>query len=128
MSVRVMIVDDTDHVREMLASMLELDGFDVVGKASSGPEAVSIVGEADPHIVVMDYKMPGQDGLTTTKLIRSTHPDMPVILYTAYLDEMLQQKARDAGVSVCVGKVEGLETLEREISALCLGVIEGHPA
>lgn len=128
MSVRVMIVDDTDHVREMLASMLELDGFDVVGKASSGPEAVSIVGDADPHIVVMDYKMPGQDGLTTTKLIRSTHPDMPVILYTAYLDEMLQQKARDAGVSVCVGKVEGLETLEREISALCLGVIEGHMA
>lgn len=128
MSVRVMIVDDTDHVREMLASMLELDGFDVVGKASSGHEAVSIVDAADPHIVVMDYKMPGQDGLTTTKLIRNTHPDVPVILYTAYLDEMLQQEARDAGVSVCVGKVEGLETLERQISALCLGVIEGHSA
>ncbi|HVL91375.1 MAG TPA: response regulator transcription factor [Actinomycetota bacterium] len=128
MTVRVMIVDDTDHVREMLASMLELDGFDVVGKASSGPEAIAMVAAADPHIVVMDYKMPGQDGLTTTRRIRSTHPDVPVILYTAYLDDLLQAEARDAGVSVCVGKVEGLETLEREISALCLGVIEGQPA
>lgn len=125
MTVRVMIVDDTDHVREMLASMLELDGFDVVGKASNGHEAVAMVRAAAPHVVVMDYKMPGQDGLTTTRLIRSSHPDVPVILYTAYLDDLLQAEARDAGVSVCVGKVEGLETLEREISALCLGVIEG---
>lgn len=128
MSVRVMIVDDTDHVREMLASMLELDGFNVVGKASSGPDAVRMVRAADPHVVVMDYKMPGQDGLTTTRLIRETHPDVPVILYTAYLDDMLQREAQDAGVAICVGKVEGLETLEREISALCLGVIEGQSA
>lgn len=128
MAVRVMIVDDTDHVREMLASMLELDGFDVVGKASSGSEAISMVTSANPHIVVMDYKMPGQDGLTTTRSIRTTHPDVPVILYTAYLDDLLQAEAQDAGVAVCVGKVEGLETLERQISALCLGVVEGQSA
>lgn len=123
MSVRVMIVDDTDHVREMLASMLELDGFDVVGKASSGPEGVRLVQSLAPHVVVMDYKMPGQDGLTTTRQIRRIAPDTPVILYTAYLDHMLEQQARDAGVTLCVGKVEGLETLEREITALCLGLI-----
>lgn len=124
MSVRVLIVDDTDHVREMLASMLELDGFQVVGKASSGREAVALVHDADPHVVVMDYKMPGQDGLTTTRQIRTVAPETPVILYTAYLDEMLERQARDAGVSVCVGKVEGLETLEREISALTLDVAD----
>lgn len=124
MSVRVLIVDDTDHVREMLASMLELDGFQVVGKAASGREAVALVHDADPHVVVMDYKMPGQDGLTTTRQIRSLAPETPVILYTAYLDEMLERQARDAGVSVCVGKVEGLETLEREISALTLDVAD----
>lgn len=124
MSVRVLIVDDTDHVREMLASMLELDGFQVVGKAASGREAVALVHDADPHVVVMDYKMPGQDGLTTTRQIRTVAPETPVILYTAYLDEMLERQARDAGVSVCVGKVEGLETLEREISALTLDVAD----
>lgn len=124
MSVRVLIVDDTDHVREMLASMLELDGFHVVGKAASGREALALVHDADPHVVVMDYKMPGQDGLTTTRQIRTVAPETPVILYTAYLDEMLERQARDAGVSVCVGKVEGLETLEREISALTLDVAD----
>ncbi|MHB8513585.1 MAG: response regulator transcription factor [Actinomycetota bacterium] len=123
MTVRVMVVDDTDHVREMLASMLELDGFTVVGKASSGPEAVEMLQVSSPHVVIMDYKMPGQDGLTTTRQIRAVSEDIPVILYTAYLDQMLEGQARDAGVTLCVGKVEGLETLEREITALCLGLI-----
>lgn len=123
MSVRVLIVDDTDHVREMLASMLELDGFEVVGKAASGREAVTLATKTKPHVVVMDYKMPGQDGLTTTRQIKAVSPDVPVILYTAYLDHLLEEEARAAGVALCVGKVEGLETLEREISALCLGLI-----
>lgn len=120
MKVRVMIVDDTDHVREMLANMLELDGFIVCATASSGPEAVSLVSEADPHVCVIDYKMPGMDGLTTTRKIREVAPSIPVILYTAYLDDVLLDQAAQAGVSVCVGKPEGIATLERQISALSL--------
>lgn len=122
MSVRVLVVDDTDHVREMLASMLEIDGFDVVGRASNGADAVRLVEQTSPNVVVMDYKMPVQDGLTATREIRRVAPDVPVILYTAYLDDVLEREARAAGVALCVGKVEGLETLEREISALCMSI------
>lgn len=124
MPIRVLVVDDTDHVRDMLATMLELDGFDVVGTASSGPEAIASLAKARPHVVVMDYKMPGQDGLTTTRAIRTVAPSLPVVLYTAYLDDVVRKRAAEAGVSVCVGKVDGLETLEREISTLCLDLIE----
>jgi DNA-binding NarL/FixJ family response regulator len=124
MPVKVLIVDDTDHVREMLASMLELDGFDVVGKASSGQEAIGMASSESPHVVVMDYKMPGMDGITATERLREVMPGLPVILYTAYLDGVLEERARKAGVSLCVGKVEGLETLERQISALCLELME----
>lgn len=118
MSVRVFVVDDTAHVRKMLVQMLELSGFDVVGQAASGQEAVESVPEADPQVVVVDYKMPGIDGIATARQIKATRPDQAIILYTAYLDGELQQEAQEAGVSLCVGKVEGLTTLERDIRRL----------
>lgn len=124
MAVKVMVVDDTDHVRDMLATMLELDGFQVVAKVASGEEAIEALGESAPNVIVMDYKMPGMDGLAATERIRTITPGIPVILYTAYLDEVLERRAREAGVALCIGKVEGLATLEREISALCLELME----
>jgi CheY-like chemotaxis protein len=118
MSVRVFVVDDTAHVRKMLVQMLELSGFDVVGQAASGQEALASVNEADPEVIVVDYKMPGIDGIATAREIRTHRPDQAIILYTAYLDADLQKQAEEAGVSLCVGKVEGLSTLERDIRRL----------
>ena len=119
MDVRVLVVDDTDHVRKMLAEMLELDGFDVVGQAASGLQAVDLAGAADPDVIVMDYKMPDMDGLEAAKSIRKTRPDQAIVLYTAYLDADLERQAKDAGVAMCVGKIEGLNQLERHITELC---------
>jgi len=117
--VRILVVDDTDHVRAMLVNMLELDGFDVVGEASSGEEAIRLSSDKDPMVIVMDYKMPGMDGLTAARRIREQRPDQAIILYTAYLDSDLEVQAKDAGVAVSIGKVEGLNQLERHITELC---------
>ena len=118
-----MVVDDTDHVREMLATMLELDGFDVVAKVAGGAEAIAEVEDAAPNIVVMDYKMPGMDGLAATRRLRELAPAVPVILYTAYIDDALEAAAREAGAALCLGKVEGLEQLERQISEMCIDLM-----
>ena len=117
--IRVMVVDDTAHVLRMLSAMLSLDGFEVVAEASGGPAAIEAVETADPDVVVMDYRMPNMDGLTAARRIRSLRPSQIVVLYTAFIDEELERKAAEAGVSLCVGKVEGLASLEREISRLC---------
>jgi DNA-binding NarL/FixJ family response regulator len=117
--IKVMVVDDTDHVRRMLRNMLELDGFQVVAEASNGPDAISAIDAADPDVVVVDYKMPDVDGLETASRIRHLRPEQVLILYTAFVDPDLERRARDAGVSVVLGKVEGLESLEREIMRLC---------
>jgi response regulator NasT len=117
--VRVMVVDDTDHVRNMLVDMLELDGFDVVGQAATGEAAVDMVGDTTPDVIVMDYKMPGMDGLSAARAIRTNRSSQAIILYTAYLDPTIEAEAKEAGVALCIGKVEGLNQLERHITELC---------
>lgn len=117
--VKVLVVDDTDHVRNMLVDMLQLDGFEVVGDAGSGADGVAIAGTAEPDVIVMDYKMPGMDGLTAARAIRESRPSQAIILYTAYLDATLEAAAREAGIALCIGKVEGLNQLERHITELC---------
>jgi DNA-binding NarL/FixJ family response regulator len=118
--VRVAVVDDTEHVREMLVSMLVLDGFEVIGEGANGEDAVRLASALEPDVLVMDYSMPGEDGLAAARRVRAQVPEQAIILYTAYLDDALREAAADAGVALCVGKVEGLETLERSIFELCL--------
>jgi CheY-like chemotaxis protein len=117
--IKVMVIDDTDHVRRMLRNMLELDGFEVVAEAAGGEDALAAIDGADPDVVVIDYKMPGLDGVESAARIRKQRPEQVMILYTAFVDADLQRRAREVGVSVVLGKVEGLESLEREISRLC---------
>jgi DNA-binding NarL/FixJ family response regulator len=124
LGIRVLIVDDTDHVRNMLLHMLTLDGFLVVGSAAGATDALDMLDETGPDIVIMDMKMPVVDGISATRSIREQHPTLPVILYTAYLDDEILERAHDAGVTACIGKVEGIASLEREISALCLELVE----
>lgn len=115
---RVLVVEDTDHVRQMLTDMLELDGFEVAS-VGNGQEAVDAIDHLAPDIVVLDLKMPGMDGISTARAISATRPGLPMILYTAFVDDVVRTEAAAAGVAVCLGKVEGLPALGREIRRLC---------
>ena len=117
--IKVMLVDDVDHVRRMLRNMLDLDGFTVVAEVSSGEAAIAEIDAADPDVVVIDYSMPGMDGIETARRIRESRADQVMIMYTAFLQPDVESKAREVGVALVLGKVEGLESLEREISRLC---------
>jgi DNA-binding NarL/FixJ family response regulator len=121
-TVRLLVVDDTDHVRRMLIEILIMHGFEIAAEASDGAGAIDEARRADPDIVVMDYKMPGTDGLEATRRIREERPDQTVILYSAFLDEKLRVLAREAGVSECVAKTSGVEALATEISALAMDI------
>ena len=120
--VRVLVADDTAHVRMIVIEMLALDGFDIVGEAADGDEAVRRTLELEPHVVVMDLRMPTMDGLEATRQIRADRPGQQVVLYTAYLDDALRTAAREVGVAACLGKVEGLTRLAQELSRLTLAV------
>jgi two-component system invasion response regulator UvrY len=120
MGINVVVIDDTKHVLEMLVSLLTLDGFNIVGQGDSGPSALELASQLNPDVVVIDYSMPGMDGLEASRQILREKPDQNIILYTAYVDTVLKQQATEAGIALCIGKAEGLETLERSICELCL--------
>ena len=117
-TIRVLVVDDTDHVRRMLTTMLAVDGFEVVGSAADGLTAIAAAAEHDPDVVVVDFRMPRMDGLETARRMKEQRPGQHVIVYTAFIDEELEKQAAEIGVALCMGKAEGLGPLEQEIRRL----------
>jgi chemotaxis response regulator CheB len=83
-SVRVLVVDDSEVFRSVMCAVVAATpGFDVLGDAASGREAMALIDVLDPDLVLLDLEMPDPDGLTTALDIRRRHPDVIVLLLTA---------------------------------------------
>ena len=97
---RVLVVDDHASIRRTLRQLLELrDGFVVVGEGSNGSEAVRLVDELRPDLVLMDMNMPTMGGVEATGLIKQRHPDVKVLALTAFTDMSLVSSMVRAGAS-----------------------------
>ena len=84
-SIRILVVDDHPVLRDGLVAILSTQaGFEVVGEAETGREAVLLAAELQPDIVMMDLEMPGMDGVEALKQMRDRDPDVHVIVFTAY--------------------------------------------
>ena len=95
---RVVIADDESLIRMDLREMLTNLGYLVVGEASDGRAAVHLARELKPDIVIMDIKMPDMDGIEATQIMTSERL-APVLLLSAYSQQELVQRARQAGVA-----------------------------
>ncbi|MFL6294594.1 MAG: response regulator transcription factor, partial [Actinomycetes bacterium] len=94
---RLLVVDDHDMLRQALAELLVQAGFDVVGEAGDGADAVAVAKRLHPDVVLMDLRMPVLGGLDATRLIKDACPDIQVVLLTAFESPALQQQAQEAG-------------------------------
>jgi DNA-binding NarL/FixJ family response regulator len=97
--IRLLLADDHRMLREGLRRSMTDAGFDVVGEASDGDEAVRMVDELRPDVVLMDVSMPDVDGVEATRQIRANVPDVRVVMLTMHADQSVLADAIRAGAS-----------------------------
>ena len=124
MASRILIVDDHPLTREALSSLLGAHGFDVVGCASDGREAITEVARLQPDLVLLDLSMPGLDGLSALPRLREAAPDTEVVVLTASGTEENLLAAIRAGAAGYLLKTEPPE----RIAAFLDGVVDGEAA
>lgn len=97
MSKRILIVDDAAFMRMMIKDILTKNGFEVVGEAQDGMQAVELYKELTPDLVTMDITMPEMDGISALKNIREVNPNAKVIMCSAMGQQAMVIDAIQAG-------------------------------
>lgn len=131
---RVLIAEDEALIRLDLAEMLREEGYEVVGEAGDGQEAVELAELLRPDLVILDVKMPRRDGIDAASEIAAKRI-APIVMLTAFSQRDLVERARDAGamaylvkpftagdlvpaIELAVSRSEEITALEREVSTL----------
>lgn len=104
---RVVVVDDDQDIRLLLVTSLGLAGFEVVGEAAHGVEAVEVVEKLQPDGVVLDVMMPVMDGLTALPEIKRVAPTINVVVYSSVDVASVREEAARHGVHRVVAKTAG---------------------
>jgi DNA-binding NarL/FixJ family response regulator len=117
---RILIVDDSPLVRQRLRDMLQQHSQWVVcGEAANGRDALEKAQVTNPDVIVLDFLMPGMDGLQTAREIGKLLPSIPILMFTMHLSRQLVEEARNVGIRGAVAKsdagriIEGVEALLR---------------
>ncbi|QUQ67479.1 ANTAR domain-containing response regulator [Kutzneria sp. CA-103260] len=131
---RVLVAEDEALIRLDLVEMLREEGYQVVGEAGDGEEAVRLAGELRPDLVILDVKMPKMDGIEAASVIAKERI-APVVILTAFSQRDLVERARDAGamaylvkpfakrdlvpaVELAMSRFSELAALENEVASL----------
>jgi AmiR/NasT family two-component response regulator len=131
---RVLIAEDEALIRLDLVEMLRHEGYDVVGEASDGQEAVELAEQLRPDLVIMDVKMPRRDGIDAASEIAAKRV-APILILTAFSQRDLVERARDAGamaylvkpfsvsdlipaIELAVSRFQEMTALESEVATL----------
>jgi DNA-binding NarL/FixJ family response regulator len=110
--IRIVIVEDNKVFREALELLLGLrTDLKVVATVADGEEAVPACKEHSPDVVLMDYRLPGLDGVEATRALRSACPEVGVVALTASANRAEMQALHDAGAVACLTKDQELEEI-----------------
>ncbi|MGA5896963.1 response regulator transcription factor [Streptomyces venetus] len=119
---RVVVADDQTVVREGIVMLLGLlPGIEVVGAAGDGEEAVRVVAEVAPDVVLMDLRMPRCDGVEATRRIRAEYPGTQVVVLTTYADDESLFPALAAGARGYLTKDAGGDEIVRAVHSVLSG-------
>ncbi len=122
----ILVVDDDADMRFLARTVLEVSGIEVAGEAADGPEALAKLAELDPPpvptVVLLDNQMPGPSGLEVAEQMLRDHPDLLIVLFSAFLDDAIIARATEVGVASCVSKGDAME-----LPRILTDVVQAHP-
>ncbi|QJX48305.1 response regulator [Hymenobacter taeanensis] len=101
---RILIVDDSFYMRTMLKNMLTDAGYDVVGEAANGQQALELATQTKPDLITLDVILPDNTGLDVLKGIRQEQPDVKVVMCSAVGQEVIVNEALESGATAYIVK------------------------
>jgi DNA-binding NarL/FixJ family response regulator len=126
---RVVVADDQTAVREGLVTLLStMPDIEVVGSAGDGEQALALIAQTTPDVVLMDLRMPRLDGVEATRRIRAAHPGTQIVVLTTYADDQSILDALRAGAIGYLTKDAGRDHIRRAIEAAATGQAVLDPA
>jgi DNA-binding NarL/FixJ family response regulator len=119
---RIVICDDQAGFRQVMSTLLGLESnFHVVGEAGDGREAIDLVGELEPDVLLLDIAMPRMDGIEALPHIRLASPDTHVLMVTGFGSESVRRRALEAGASGFIEKGIDVDELITRVKDACAG-------
>jgi DNA-binding NarL/FixJ family response regulator len=116
--IRVLLVEDNDVFREALEMLLGLrSDMEIVASVADGADAAEAAARLLPEVVLMDYRLPGLDGVQATRAVLEAYPDAAVIVLTASANLRERDALTDAGAVACLRKDEDLDAIVAAIHA-----------
>ena len=121
-TIRILLVEDHKIVREGTRQLLEqTPEFQVVGEASNGEEAIQLAERLLPHVIVMDVRMPGISGLDATRAIKEKHPEIRILILSAYDDDHYIFPLLEAGADGYILKTASAAELAKAVVTIFHG-------
>jgi len=119
---KILVVDDQESMRVLLQDMLEVIGYEVT-LAEGGEQALGILGESEFDLVLSDLNMPGMDGTALLRSIKSSRPDLPVVIITGYGTFHTEKRVMREGADGYISKPCTLSKIDKTLAAIFGGKV-----
>ena len=121
MAISVLVVDDDIDTRDVFATMLEMQDFDVVGKGKDGKEGYEIYEKLRPDVVLLDIMMPNYDGFYAMEKIKNLDPDAKIVVVTGDLTEKTAKRLTELGAIEMLYKPYEIDDVAKVVNAAAQG-------
>lgn len=118
MSTTIMVVDDSPFASKQIKDIVEDNGYEVIGYAKDGEEAIELYKELKPDIVILDIIMPGLNGLETAEILKKQDPAVKILMLSSLCDAGTMEEVKSIGVKHLIPK-----PLEADVLLASLGLV-----